>query len=398
MSRKLFLLLFLFALSPYSSLFAQWELGVKNVLRRDRDNVQLYLQYQAASEATKNFRADIRFWTGEEGDQKVFLRKQAKLTTDESTTFHVGFFLPQGSYSVDVSIYDPDIPKYVHKSLESTFFVNPIFQENLRRQTQFSDIVLSYEPSAASAFERPLLTRLLKPEEDSLFYFMEMYGLNNRALTAKATLFKESGQQYQPNTSVYTSLHQTTRQIQPLEAEFGIFRDTLEPSTYEPGEYMIQILVYDEENLISEEKAWFIVGGNIKQQILNNLEESIRMLAYILPDSTIENLIQEPPGEVQTIAFLNSWKLLYQEDTDAYMEAYYEKVFEANRQFAGESEGMVPIPGWQTNRGRIFIQYGQPTAKDIQIDGKSYLLWTYARWSLSFLFEKQEQTYVLVKS
>ena len=94
---------------------------------------------------------------------------------------------------------------------------------------------------------------------------------------------------------------------------------------------------------------------------------------------------------------MNSWKHLYDEDTENYFESYYEKMFKANFRFKGEVQNGTPLSGWQTDRGRIFVQYGEPAEKVIEIKGRPYLLWTYVRWSLSFLFEQRDQQFILVK-
>ncbi|MEM7370148.1 MAG: GWxTD domain-containing protein [Bacteroidota bacterium] len=387
----LFSILYFFSLAN-STVFAQWQLGVKNLVSSPEENIQLFLSYEAASEAKKTFKADIRFWTGEDGNQKVYLRREATLTTDRSKVFSFGFHLPEGSYQVDANIFDPDLGKYSYNSIDLPINVNTYHRDAL-----VSDILLSYNPTIIEAIDNPLLSELLDPDNVHLYYFLEVYGLNGRRLTTRATLYKENGQKVS-NTSAYTSLHQRVRILESEESDRGVFGDTLTLSTLEPGEYMIQVLIYEGEYLLSQEKAWFILGANTKQRVLADLEESIRMLVYILPDATIDNLIQEPPGEVQKTAFLNSWKLLYQEDTDTYLESYYEKMFEANERFKGESKDGDSLKGWQTDRGRIFIQYGDPTEKNIEIKGKPYLLWTYAGWSLSFLFEPKDQQYILVKT
>lgn len=391
-SCKFFLSPFVLLFLACSPLFAQWQMGVKNLLDENKDNIQVFLAYEAASKAEKQFQADIRFWTGEDGNQKVFLRKEILLSTNESTFFTFGFKLSAGTFKVDVNIFDPDLGKYTYLNLE-----DPIHINTSNREALVSDILLSYQPTIQEAFQRPMLSELLDPDMFRLYYFLEVYGLNERSVSTQATLYKENGQKVS-NTSAYTSLHQKFRILESEESNRGVFGDTLDLSDLEPGEYMIQVLIYEGEYLLSEEKAWFILGGNTKQRVLADLEESIRMLVYILPDSTVDNLIQEPPGEVRKIAFMNSWKLLYQTDTDSYLESYYEKMFEANERYKGESKEGEAISGWQTDRGRIFIQYGEPTEKEIQIKGKPYLLWTYAGWSLSFLFEPKDQQYILVDS
>ena len=75
------------------------------------------------------------------------------------------------------------------------------------------------------------------------------------------------------------------------------------------------------------------------------------------------------------------------------MEIYFNKIYVANERYEEDR------PGWETDRGKIYVQYGEPGQEKtgLEIRGKTYRRWTYPEWSLTFLFEKRNQRYVLVE-
>jgi len=61
-------------------------------------------------------------------------------------------------------------------------------------------------------------------------------------------------------------------------------------------------------------------------------------------------------------------------------EEFYRLIAEANRDF-GEP-GAAAIPGWRTDRGRIFVRYGRPDEVfNRPLEGKTnpYVVWKYTR-------------------
>ena len=161
----------------------------------------------------------------------------------------------------------------------------------------------------------------------------------------------------------------------------------------QPGEYLLSIEIYDDATRLARENTTFIIGGDIKQRILHDdsLDNSIRMMEYVLPVEMLDTLLTYPDTDVKRDAFLKVWQDLYGVDSEEQMESYFNKIFEANQRY---KENQI---GWRTDRGQTFIKYGEPEEENIEIRGKEYLRWRYAQWSLSFLFEKRNQAYILVE-
>ncbi|TAE62016.1 MAG: GWxTD domain-containing protein, partial [Bacteroidetes bacterium] len=340
--------------------------------------------YTAPTSSDKEFVADISFRPS--GENRTYLRRESILRSSSSAIFFQDFRLPEGEYEVDVDIFDRTL------NTHSTLVLPGVYRVKALRPVRTSDILLSREKSAQGALSRPIITPSLTRDDNTLHYYMDIQAPGFEVLTVRAILYKEkeADRQVRETTSAYLSLYQSNRVLYP--ARQPTFHDSLFLSKLEEGEYMIQVLVYEDDELLTEEKTWFEVGGDIRKRIFEDIDKSIRMMEYISPAAKLEALLQQPDPQVKKTEFLKTWENLYRFDPEANMEAYYRRVYTADTRYR---EGNTP--GWQTARGKIYIQYGEPREKALSIDGGDYLRWTYVRWDLSFLFRERNQHYELVE-
>ncbi|MEM7657646.1 MAG: GWxTD domain-containing protein [Bacteroidota bacterium] len=385
MLRMVLLRLSLLALSLLfggSQVWGQWQMGVSNQWV-DGNNTQVFLRYEALSESDKQFYIQIHIWP--EDRSRQLLTKELRWSTNQSAVLQQQFQLEPGGYHFDVEIKDLALQRYQFLSLEQPYYLNS--GQNLL----LSDIFLSLENDREIAFLSPLLIRNLPSAQKDLYFFLEMYPRAATNLRVQSILYQENPQQTQTSTQAYLSLYQNERQVEQDSTGKVFMGGALNLEELEAGEYMIHLLVYEEGYLVGEEKSWFTIGGDIQLRIQEDLPLSIRMMEYILPGPVVEDLLMKEPEDVQREEFEAAWKRLYPEQTDMHQEAYYQRIFEANQRFS-EGEG----EGWQSARGKIFIQFGEPREKELERNGTPYLRWTYAKWSLSFLFKQEEGRYVLV--
>lgn len=127
------------------------------------------------------------------------------------------------------------------------------------------------------------------------------------------------------------------------------------------------------------------------------LEQAIEQLRYLVPD---DDLAQARKGtELQKKAwFEDFWKKRDPNPAtpeNELQEEYYMRVNESNLSF---SESVVP--GWQTDRGRIYILFGAPdqitretSRTDISVN---YEIWRYDRISRTFVFRENFGRYWLI--
>ena len=152
------------------------------------------------------------------------------------------------------------------------------------------------------------------------------------------------------------------------------------------------MLIYTGEGEPIVERVRFTKGRDIRTRILNDLDNSIQMMQYIAPEARLNEILQKDSVLVKQAEFFKTWERLYPGEAQEKMESYYQKVYVADQLY---KEG--DRPGWQTDRGKIFILYGAPESQEVEISGKIYKRWTYPRWSLSFLFEERNQNWILLE-
>lgn len=117
----------------------------------------------------------------------------------------------------------------------------------------------------------------------------------------------------------------------------------------------------------------------------NFIRESLEVLAYIADDDEMERLQMASAGEWKA-AWDEFWKLRDPNpDTEQneFKEEFFRRVRTANEEFT------VMQPGWQTDRGRIYITYGDPDQigrEPYSSWGRPMEIWYYDSFGMRFVF------------
>ncbi|MFZ5434577.1 MAG: GWxTD domain-containing protein [Calditrichota bacterium] len=115
---------------------------------------------------------------------------------------------------------------------------------------------------------------------------------------------------------------------------------------------------------------------------ITNIDLAIRQLKYIATSEENKRLREAPPYDKERL-FKEFWNKRDPEGGTAKMDEYYYRVEYANQKFATHR------PGWETDQGRIYILYGEPT--DIErhpfdAGSRPYEIWFYAQIARRFVF------------
>ena len=387
--RKLLLLILLACTILSTHAQSPWDCAVKKGLDQG-SNTRLFLAYKSSSNADKEFKADIRFRP--KGKYRDFLRKETRLITRGDKIFVLPFSLPKGEYEVDVSIEDVELGNMYHVTPNEVYKCR-------EQEVSISDIYLSYNPSAEKAFEQPLVNLSLDKDKKQLYYFIELQTARAYSnLNISAFLFKDknSGKLNLEQMDTYESIYETSQNLSMYKLQKAQISDMLEVGDLEPGEYLLSVEVFNGATRLGGVDTRFVIGGDIKQLMRQEgyIDDAILMMEYILPLEELEALLDNPDYEAKKVAFDKTWMELYGDEADIMMEEYYSAVITANQLY---NEDLPGRKGWQSDRGKIFIEYGLPEVKNVTINGKEYVRWIYAKWSLSFLFEKRNQGYYLIE-
>lgn len=377
-------ILFLFIFSA-NFLGAQWRCALKNVLEPTH-NVELLLEFDGDISQSREVQAEIR--VRKRGILRDYLRKTVSLSLGEEKWFHIPLMLASDVYQYEVEVSDP-------LSNSSQIVVEKeIFVVNAADEVKVSDIYLSGSDDAQTAFDRPFLLTNLPGNTDTLYYFMELS--SSREIAAKSSaFFYENARQTESargDILVYASLQEKVQNLAVTPGEKALISGAFSTTNLKKGEYLLEITILAGIGDPIQETANFIIGSNLEQRIFSDLDNAIRQMAYILPPSAINEMLDSPTRESRKIEFDEAWEDLFREDAKEEMEKYYSRIYEVNDLFSEE------MPGWQTDRGKTYIQYGKPGKVEAFVrNGKTLTRWLYPQWSLMFLFEERNQSYFLVE-
>ena len=127
---------------------------------------------------------------------------------------------------------------------------------------------------------------------------------------------------------------------------------------------------------------WQFVPGTEK-----DLDLAIKQLRYIAKEDSIKYYLKKGSYEEKKAFFQRFWESKDPNpDTEAneLMEEYYRRINYANGQFSSSGLG-----GWITDRGRIFIKFGQPDDVErhpFEANSYPYEIWRYYSLQKNFLF------------
>lgn len=364
---------------------AQWRCALKNVLEPTH-NVELLLEFHDDISQAREVQAEIRIKKrGARGD---YLRKTVSLSLGEEKWFHIPLMIVPDVYEYEVEVSDP------LTNSSQVVVEEEIFLVNLSSRIKVSDIHLSDQKDAELAFRRPFLAKNLPGDTDTLFYFMELTSSIEANVRSSAFFYENARQTEsgQGDILLYASLQEEVQNIGIQKGETILISGAFPVSKLKKGEYLLDVTISSGTEDPIQETADFIIGSNLTQRIFSNLDDAIRQMAYILPASSINEMLDSPTDESRKIEFEEAWEDLFREDANVEMEKYYSRIYQVNELFSDET------PGWQSDRGKIFIQYGEPaTTEEFVRNGQTLLRWLYPQWSLMFLFEERNKRYLLVE-
>lgn len=364
---------------------AQWRCGIKNVVH-PLYNIDCILEFTGDVTVARDVSVEIRL--KKKGSVRDYLKKTVSLGIGQQRWFHIPMKVEADQYEYEVEVLDPLTMETSTLARGNPLLVNSGGQINL------SDIYISPVNNADSAFQEPLLVENLSAGFDSLFYFMKVVSTQDLAINSNAFFYENARENRagRSETRVYASLQEKSSSYNLLADQETIISGYLMTSELTEGDYLLDITIAGGGGDALQETASFRVGSNIRQMIFSNLDDAIRKMTFILPESSVKELLDNPSEEARKIEFLEAWQDLYHEEADFEMEKYYLRLEEVDEKFADAR------PGWQTDRGRIYMQYGEPGRIDeISRGGISYRRWIYPQWSMMFLFEERNQTFLLVE-
>lgn len=308
------------------------------------------------------------------------------------------FTLANGTYNMDISIADKN--KVLDKPFVTTMPITIDFPEN---KVTISDIqtlesyVKSTNPSilTKSGFDLVPYVSTFYPENiHKLRFYAEIY--NSKKIIGEGekivlNYFLESSEKKVKLNDYSAFSKQTANDVNILLSEFNIEKL---PS----GNYNLIVELRDKENKIQAERSYFIQRKNSQGQLsiedlksvnvtntfvtsytsVDTLSDYIRSLRPISSNSEIQYAANQLKGrnlELMQKLFYNFWKSRNELEPQLMWLEYYKEVMKVNKEF-----GTYSLKGYDTDRGRVYLQYGRPdqrTKMDVEPSAYPYEIWEY---------------------
>ncbi len=363
----------------------QWLFDLKNTMQPTH-NVDWLLEFRGEVNTPRMVTAEIRM--REPGSYRDVFRKSLQLPLGPETWFRVPLNLPTSLYECEVEIYDPLTNESQLLRPESVFMVSKASEVTV------SDITLSLLPDPKEAMRRPLLSEYLPAGTDTVYYFMTVRSTRPQALRSEAFFYERVKRNGRNNNDIllFASLQESVETISISAYETRLISGKIATSKLPEGVYLLDMALWIGEREPIQETESFTVGSNLSTWIAANLDDAVRMMKYLVPEETVNDILDSPTKELRQIEFTQTWEDLYKSRSKEEMERYYSRIMEANSRFG------APDKGWDSDRGKVFMLYGPPEREEkVQIRGLSHLRWVYPKWSLAFLFEERNQSFLLVQ-
>ncbi len=309
-------------------------------------------------------------------NKKLLVEDYDSTVSPEITnTFTVDLPVKPGKYELKVAVSDRNSSNQFNRSLK--FEVDN--QEDIRRRVLLSDMIFfnDYQTNSEGkiiAFQ-PAMNNAFASESDFIYAYFTTYNFHPETLTEVRYTVKDE------NNIPVLEHHYEVETKEPFSEHF------LKLSRYylDRNHYTLELMVHNGDQWIIK-NAVFTFFWRFVPSTLHDLDLALKQLRYISPDDSIGKVLKMSYADKKAY-FERFWK---QRDPDPstprneLMEEYYRRVNFANANFATST-----AEGWVTDRGRIFIKFGEPDEIErhpFEPDSAPYQIWRYYSLQKVFLF------------
>jgi len=309
---------------------------------------------------------------------------------------HFAFAAPRGAYVIDVAVTDSATGRVSHARAGVSTFAGPpaasdlLLAAGLRVAAGSADtLARGGEIRKGDVFVETSGRPVLTPERSQLGYYLELYP--ERPETAKVAARVRS--------TTGAEIVATPPQRLPLAAGGGVTRGLLDLGGLPPGAYRLEVTATVAGHELAR-SAEFGMAGFATEAAIAAAAPAARpadrfaSLAESQLDSLYAPLLYLMSEDEQgiysslTVDGKRSFLRRFWAKRDPTPgtprneeeERFYGGITEANRRF--HEGGAAEIPGWRTDRGRIFIRYGSPDEVLSRPQAGStapYEVWKYTR-------------------
>ncbi len=300
--------------------------------------------------------------------------------------------LAPGSYALEVQVED---------AASSRTFVRekPLHVRSLSAPLAMSDLLLADRYDAAEQVLFPNVSNAIGTDKPEFTLFYEIYADRPRPLRVHYEIVKQNRERRRPEV-LRPLLGLPKRSETEADPDFSTAETltvragrnpatlTLDTDRFTSGEYVLQVRLENEAgSVLAEASKDFTVRWMGLDEQIADLESAVAQLRYIAKDREIKAIREAATSEARFDLFERFWSK--RDPTpgtrrNERMEEYYFRVSFANRNY-----GRFEDNGWNTDRGEVFIRFGEPDFVErhpFSYGDKPYQVWYYNRIGRRFIF------------
>jgi GWxTD domain-containing protein len=310
----------------------------------------------------------------------------------------VGFLLSSGTYECIVTGEDSTESSFA-KTYKEYITVKPFKRNNISiSDLQLASKILQNSPDVESIFYKntyevtPLPSSVFSERQPVLFYYLELYNLQSAShdlpLKLNALVYNSRG------SIVYNKVRSITGSVDSRVEVGTVILNKFPTDTYA----LIIALMDSVRNYgVSSSKRFFVYNPSVQvsdsqysgtaTNVLatqfgimsgEELDDIFQKSKYIATAEEIEQYenLTEVGGKRE---FINQFWSMRDLDPSTpkneFYSQYFERVQRCNQMFSALGK-----EGWKTDRGRIYLKYGEPSEIERfpnQIDSRPYEIWHY---------------------
>jgi GWxTD domain-containing protein len=309
-----------------------------------------------------------------------------------STLEHFTFAASPGTYTIEVAVRDSATGRVTRAQVPLTAYASrpaasdALLATGMRAAGEAEGALRPGELRKGEVIIDAAVRPLLTPTQAALGYYLEWYGrgLAAETLAVSVRVLKDDG----------TALVTTPSQQVPFEAAGGVTRAMVDLAGLPPGDYEFEVRVRGTDTTVAR-RAPFRMGGFESVAVTappaaDKFEAMSEAQLDTLYAPLIYLMTSEETGIYPSLTVEGKRSFLRRFWTkrdptpgtprNEEQESFYSRIGEANRRY--REGGAAEIPGWRTDRGRIFIKYGPPQETLQRPQASStlpYEVWKYSR-------------------
>lgn len=305
--------------------------------------------------------------------------------------------IENGEYLLMIKLKD------IHAEDEILVYKEDILMDFQKDKLAISDITLveKYQKTiqenklSKSGFDlTPYVSNFYPPHQNTLSFYFEIYNAEKHFTTDSRYLLNTYIENFETNVPIFGFVKSKRMEAKEIETNLYSFPIEKLPT----GNYNLVCDIKDaQNNSILQRKFFFQRSGPKTEKSPNNInnmyvkdtfaeqitsiDSLLLFIDYLYPISTIlENSFAKNQKQYNNLLlmqkfFLNFWEVRNTLNPKQEWQKYYTVVKSVNKEFRN-----AKLPGYRTDRGRVYLQYGAPNSRH-KVDNSSsnfpYEIWHY---------------------